>query len=43
MLHILPEAIERRLYDEVEPISGAEAMKWTRELTGKYGIFARIS
>jgi cysteine synthase A len=41
--NVLQEAIDKRFYDEVMPIAGAEAMKWTRELARKEGIFAGIS
>jgi cysteine synthase A len=41
--HVLQEAIDRHLYDEVVPIAGPEAIKWTRELARKEGIFCGIS
>jgi len=40
---VLQEAIDANLYDEVVPVSGAEGMKWSRELARKEGIFAGIS
>jgi cysteine synthase A len=40
---VLQEAIDASLYDEVVPVSGAEGMKWSRELARKEGIFAGIS
>lgn len=41
--HVLQEAIDRHLYDEVVPVTGDEAIKWSRELAGKEGIFTGIS
>lgn len=41
--HVLQEAIDRRFYDEVMPVAGDEAIKWTRELASKEGIFTGIS
>ncbi|RCS21844.1 cysteine synthase A [Phyllobacterium salinisoli] len=41
--NVLQEAIDGRLYDEVVPIAGPEAIKWTRELARREGIFAGIS
>jgi cysteine synthase A len=40
---VLQEAIDDSLYDEVVPVSGAEGMKWSRELARKEGIFTGIS
>jgi len=40
---VLQEAIDARLYDEVVPVSGAEGIKWSRELARKEGIFTGIS
>ncbi|MFA7434476.1 MAG: pyridoxal-phosphate dependent enzyme [Gemmobacter sp.] len=40
---VLQEAIDARLYDEVIPVSGAEGIKWTRELAAREGIFCGIS
>ncbi len=40
---VLQEAIDASLYDEVVPVSGAEGMKWCKELARKEGIFAGIS
>jgi cysteine synthase A len=37
------EAIDRRFYDEIVPIDGAEGMLWTRQLAQKEGIFTGIS
>jgi len=40
---VLQEAIDAHLYDEVVPVSGADGLKWTRELASKEGIFCGIS
>jgi cysteine synthase A len=40
---VLQEAIDRRFYDEIVPIDGAEGMLWTRQLAQKEGIFTGIS
>jgi cysteine synthase len=40
---VLQEAIDGRYYDELIPISGADGMKWTRELAAKEGILTGIS
>jgi len=40
---VLQEAVDRHLYDELIPIAGPEAMKWTRELAAKEGILTGIS
>ena len=41
--YVLQEAVDRRFYDEVMPIAGAEAIKWTKALAQKEGIFTGIS
>jgi cysteine synthase A len=41
--NVLQEAVDGRLYDEVMPIAGPEAIKWTREMARREGIFAGIS
>jgi cysteine synthase A len=41
--HVLQEAIDDRYYDRVVPISGAEAMQWTKALAQKEGIFTGVS
>jgi cysteine synthase A len=41
--HVLQEAIDRRFYDEVMPIAGAEGVKWAKALAQKEGIFTGIS
>ena len=40
---VLQEAVDRHLYDELIPIAGPEAMKWTRELAAREGILTGIS
>ena len=40
---VLQEAIDVRLFDEVRPISGAEGIRWARELAQKEGIFTGVS
>jgi cysteine synthase A len=40
---VLQEAIDRKLYDEVIPIAGAEGIKWAKALAQKEGIFTGIS
>jgi cysteine synthase A len=41
--YVLQEAIDRRYYDEVVPISGPEGIKWAKALAQKEGIFTGIS
>jgi cysteine synthase A len=41
--HVLQESIDRKLYDQVIPVPGAEGVKWARELARKEGIFTGIS
>ena len=40
---VLQEAIDKRYYDELIPIAGAEAVKWAKALAQKEGIFCGIS
>jgi cysteine synthase A len=40
---VLQEAIDGHYYDELIPISGADGMKWARELAAKEGIFTGVS
>ena len=40
---VLQEAIDKKYYDELVPIAGAEGMKWARALAQKEGIFTGIS
>ena len=39
----LQEAIDRKYYDELVPVAGAEGIKWARELARREGIFTGIS
>jgi len=41
--YVLQEAIDRRLYDKVMPVAGADAIKWAKALAHKEGIFTGIS
>lgn len=41
--HVLQEAMDARLYDEVMPVAGQEGMKWAKALAQKEGIFTGIS
>ena len=40
---VLQESIDRRFYDDVLPVSGPDAINWSRQLAQKEGIFAGIS
>jgi cysteine synthase A len=40
---VLQEALDRRFYDELIPVAGAEGIKGARELAQKEGIFTGIS
>ncbi|MCB4771303.1 PLP-dependent cysteine synthase family protein [Ancylobacter sp. Lp-2] len=40
---VLQEAIDRRFYDEVLPIAGADGIRWARDLAQKEGLFTGIS
>jgi cysteine synthase len=40
---VLQEAIDGGYYDELIPVSGADGMKWARELAAKEGIFTGVS
>ncbi|WP_201839341.1 PLP-dependent cysteine synthase family protein [Microvirga zambiensis] len=40
---VLQETIDRKYYDELVPIAGAEGMKWARMLAQKEGIFTGVS
>ena len=40
---VLQEAIDKSYYDELIPISGAEAVKWAKALAQKEGILCGIS
>lgn len=41
--HVLQEAIDGGLYDELTPVAGPEAIRWARELARREGIFTGIS
>ena len=41
--HVLQEAIDSGLYDEVTPIAGAEGIKWAKALAQREGILTGIS
>jgi cysteine synthase len=41
--HVLQEAIESSLYDEVTPIAGAEGIEWAKALAQREGILTGIS
>jgi cysteine synthase A len=41
--HVLQEAIDAKLYDEVVPVPGPEGIKWAKDLAQKEGIFTGIS
>jgi cysteine synthase A len=40
---VLQEAVDKRFYDEVIPVPGAEGIKWAKALAQKEGIFTGIS
>ena len=41
--YVLQEAIDNNLYDELIPVSGADGIKWARELAQKEGILTGVS
>lgn len=41
--HVLQEAIDTRLYDEVTAVAGAEGIKWAKALAQREGILTGIS
>jgi cysteine synthase len=41
--YVLQEAIDNNYFDELIPISGADGIKWSKELAQKEGIFVGIS
>jgi cysteine synthase A len=41
--HVLQEAIDAKLYDEVVPVPGPQGIKWAKDLAQKEGIFTGIS
>ena len=40
---VLQEGVDQQLYDQVETVSGAESMEWSRKLAQQEGIFTGIS
>ena len=40
---VLQEALDRKLYDELVPVAGAEGIEWAKKLARKEGIFTGIS
>jgi len=40
---VLQEAVDKRYYDQLIPVSGADGIKWARALAQKEGIFTGIS
>jgi cysteine synthase A len=40
---VLQEAIEKKYYDELIPITGPEGIDWSRQLAKREGIFTGIS
>ncbi len=41
--HVLQESIDQHLYDELIPVTGPDAMEWSRKLAQQEGIFTGIS
>jgi cysteine synthase A len=41
--YVLQESIDRHFYDEVIPVSGPDAIAWSRRLAAEEGIFTGIS
>ncbi|MCV0393873.1 MAG: pyridoxal-phosphate dependent enzyme [Rhizobiaceae bacterium] len=41
--HVLQEAIDSSLYDEVTPVAGAEGIRWAKALAQREGILTGIS
>ncbi len=41
--HVLQEAIDHHLYDELYPVSGAQGMEWAQKLAKEEGIITGIS
>lgn len=40
---VLQEAVDKRYYDELIPVSGPEGMDWTRKLAAREGILTGVS
>ena len=41
--YVLQEAIDKKFYDELVPIAGAEGIRWAKALAQKEGIFTGVS
>jgi cysteine synthase A len=41
--HVLQEAVDRKLYDDLIPVTGAEGMTWARKLAQEEGILTGVS
>ena len=41
--YVLQESVDKHFYDEVIPVSGPDAIAWSRRLAAEEGIFAGIS
>ncbi len=41
--YVLQESLDKKFYDQLIPIAGAEGIKWAKELARKEGIFTGIS
>ena len=41
--YVLQEAIDKKLYDELVPVAGADGIEWSRRLAKREGIFTGIS
>lgn len=41
--HVLQEAIDKKLYDELVPVAGADGIAWSKKLAEKEGILTGIS
>ncbi len=41
--HVLQEAVDHNLYDELVPVAGADGIAWSRRLAREEGIFTGIS
>lgn len=41
--YVLQEAIDKRLYDELIPVAGADGIAWSRKLAQREGIFTGVS
>ena len=41
--HVLQEAIDNKLYDELIPVAGADGIHWAKEMAAKEGILTGVS